>query len=74
MSAEGIQQILDELQELNRRMGTFSTRLLGNPESYAARPAYAKAMAGFGRLRPTLWERASGTKPHRQECLCHQGR
>ncbi len=35
MSAEGIQQILAELQKLNRRMDTLSTRLFGNPEGEA---------------------------------------
>lgn len=35
MNAEGIQQILAELQKLNRRMDTLNTRLFGNPEGDA---------------------------------------
>jgi hypothetical protein len=35
VSAEGIQQILAELQKLNRRMDTLNTRLFGNPEGDA---------------------------------------
>ncbi len=44
MSAEGIQQILVELQKLNRRMDTLNTRLFGNPEGDAG---------DEGRLAPT---------------------
>ncbi len=36
VSAEGIQQILAELQKLNRRMDTLNTRLFG-PRSFGAR-------------------------------------
>ncbi len=35
MNSEGIQQILAELQKLNRRMDTLNTRLFGNPEGDA---------------------------------------
>jgi len=35
VSTEGIQQILAELQKLNRRMDTLNTRLFGNPEGDA---------------------------------------